>query len=119
MKINNNNDFTIKDVGKEVLLHGWVMKKRDLGGVIFIDLRDRSGIIQLIVNPDNKYYDIASNLKSEYVIEVNGIIRERTNKKLPLYLCDFACVFGIVIFISYIICSRGEHINPQYSSCEH
>lgn len=88
MKINNNNDFTIKDVGKEVLLHGWVMKKRDLGGVIFIDLRDRSGIIQLIVNPDNKYYDIASNLKSEYVIEVNGIIRERTNKNSNLKTGD-------------------------------
>lgn len=88
MKINNNNDFTIKDVGKEVLLHGWVLKKRDLGGVIFIDLRDRSGIIQLIVNPDNKYYDIASNLKSEYVIEVNGIIRERTNKNSNLKTGD-------------------------------
>lgn len=88
MKINNNNNFTIKDVGKEVLLHGWVMKKRDLGGVIFIDLRDRSGIIQLIVNPDNKYYDIASNLKSEYVIEVNGIIRERTNKNSNLKTGD-------------------------------
>ena len=88
MKINNNNDFTIKEVGKEVLLHGWVMKKRDLGGVIFIDLRDRSGIIQLIVNPDNKYYDIASNLKSEYVIEVNGIIRERTNKNSNLKTGD-------------------------------
>lgn len=88
MKINNNDDFTIKDVGKEVLLHGWVMKKRDLGGVIFIDLRDRSGIIQLIVNPDNKYYDIASNLKSEYVIEVNGIIRERTNKNSNLKTGD-------------------------------
>ena len=88
MKINNNNDFTIKDVGKEVLLHGWVMKKRDLGGVIFIDLSDRSGIIQLIVNPDNKYYDIASNLKSEYVIEVNGIIRERTNKNSNLKTGD-------------------------------
>lgn len=88
MKINNNNDFTIKDVGKEVLLHGWVMKKRDLGGVIFIDLRDRSGIIQLIVNPDNKNYDIASNLKSEYVIEVNGIIRERTNKNSNLKTGD-------------------------------
>ena len=88
MKINNNNDFTIKDVGKEVLLHGWVMKKRDLGGVIFIDLRDRSGIIQLIVNRDNKYYDIASNLKSEYVIEVNGIIRERTNKNSNLKTGD-------------------------------
>ena len=88
MKINNNNDFTIKDVGKEVFLHGWVMKKRDLGGVIFIDLRDRSGIIQLIVNPDNKYYDIASNLKSEYVIEVNGIIRERTNKNSNLKTGD-------------------------------
>lgn len=80
MKINNNNEFSIKDVGKEVILHGWVSKCRNLGGVIFIDLRDRSGIIQLIVNPDNSNYSIAENLKSEYVIEVNGIIRERSNK---------------------------------------
>ena len=48
-----------------------------------------------------------------------SIIKERTNKKLPLYLCDIACVFGIVIFISYIICSRGGHINPQYSYTEY
>ena len=80
MKINNNNNFTIKNVGEEVLLHGWVSKKRNLGGVIFIDLRDRSGIIQLIVNPNSICYDVASTLKSEYVIEVNGIIRERSNK---------------------------------------
>lgn len=53
------------------------------------------------------------------VLVGKSMIRERTNKKLPLYLCDFACVFGIVIFISYIICSRGEHINPQYSYIEY
>jgi len=46
MKINNNNSYNIKNVNEKVILQGWVQKKRNLGGVIFIDLRDRSGIIQ-------------------------------------------------------------------------
>ncbi len=80
MKKNNNGTFSIKNVGETVELYGWVAKKRNLGGVIFVDLRDRSGIIQLIVNPDNKYYSVAETLKNEYVLKVVGEIKERSNK---------------------------------------
>jgi len=80
MKKYNNNCFNINNVNEEVTLTGWVSKKRNLGGLIFIDLRDRSGIIQLVVKPESKYYDLASSLKSEYVIEVLGTIVERENK---------------------------------------
>ena len=83
MKINNTS-LGKKDEGKEVTLYGWVNKKRDLGGLIFIDLRDRSGIIQLVIHPDSDFYDVASNLKNESVIKVSGIVglRENPNKNL-------------------------------------
>ena len=77
MKLTKNTDYNIKNEGEIVTLHGWVLKKRNLGGLVFIDLRDRSGIIQLVVNPDNEYYELASNLKSEYVIKVEGKIVKR------------------------------------------
>lgn len=85
MKKYNNGEFNIKNVGETVELYGWVQKKRDLGGLVFIDLRDRSGIIQLIVRPENKYYDIATSLKTESVIRAVGTINERESKnpKLP------------------------------------
>lgn len=85
MKKCNNTDFNIKNVGETVELYGWVQKKRNLGGLVFIDLRDRSGIIQLIVNPDNKNYELSSSLKSESVIKAIGTIKERESKnpKLP------------------------------------
>ena len=63
MKEFNNASFNIKNVNKEVTLYGWVQKKRNLGGLLFIDLRDRSGIIQVVVRPDNKDYETASSLK--------------------------------------------------------
>ena len=75
-----NNTVNIKSVGKKVTLAGWVAKKRDLGGLLFIDLRDRTGIIQLVVNPDNKNYKLADSLKNEYVIEVTGKVVERSSK---------------------------------------
>ena len=83
MKISNTS-LGKKDEGKEVTLYGWVNKKRDLGGLIFIDLRDRSGIIQLVIHPDSDFYDVASNLKNESVIKVSGIVglRENPNKNL-------------------------------------
>ena len=80
MKTTNNNNFSINNVGENVTLYGWVAKKRNLGGLIFIDLRDRSGIIQLVVKPENKFYDMAETLKSEYVIKVEGVITERESK---------------------------------------
>ena len=80
MKKNYNTDFNIKNVGEEVELYGWVAKKRNLGGLVFIDLRDRSGIIQLVVRPETKDYEVASSLKSESVIKVIGKIVERENK---------------------------------------
>ena len=85
MKKNNNTDFNIKNVGQEVELYGWVAKKRNLGGLVFIDLRDRSGIIQLAVKPDCEYYEVASSLKSESVVKAIGTIveRESKNSKIP------------------------------------
>ena len=80
MKEFNNASFNIKDVNKEVTLYGWVQKKRNLGGLVFIDLRDRSGIMQVVVRPDNKDYEIASSLKNESVIKVTGKIVERESK---------------------------------------
>ena len=79
-----NTSITLKDVNSNVHLSGWVSKKRDLGGLIFIDLRDKSGIIQLVVRPDNKYYEVASNLKNESVISVSGTVveRESVNKNM-------------------------------------
>ena len=84
MKKYNNGNFNIKNVGEEVELYGWVAKKRNLGGLIFIDLRDRSGIIQLAIRPENNNYALAETLKSEYVIKVNGTIVERESKNLNI-----------------------------------
>ena len=84
MKKFNNVNFNINNVGESVELYGWVQKKRNLGGLVFIDLRDRSGIIQLIVKPENECYEVASSLKTESVIKVVGTISERESKNLKL-----------------------------------
>ena len=76
--------YNIKNVGEEVTLNGWVSKVRNLGGLVFIDLRNRSGIMQVVVRPENKYYDVAESLKNEYVIKVTGKIVERESKNLKI-----------------------------------
>lgn len=92
MKKNNNTDFNINNVGERVTLYGWVAKIRNLGGVIFIDLRDRSGIIQVIVNPDNTCYEVAGSLKNEYVVEITGKIVERESKNPNLKTGDIEVI---------------------------
>ena len=87
-----NNNLSIKNVDEILEVFGWVSKKRDLGGVIFIDLRDRSGIVQLVVNPDNPYYEVASELKSEYVIRATGMVKERSNKNSNIVTGDIEIV---------------------------
>ena len=80
MKTIDNGTLTIKNVGEVVTLYGWVQKKRDLGGVVFIDLRDRSGIVQIVVRDGSEFYDLAASLKSESVLKVTGKVGERESK---------------------------------------
>ncbi|TDJ87152.1 aspartate--tRNA ligase [Campylobacter volucris] len=79
MRTHYNTDLDIKNVGEEVTLCGWVNSYRDHGGVIFIDLRDRTGLIQLVCDPaDNqKAHNIASSVRNEYVLIAKGKIRPR------------------------------------------
>lgn len=79
MKTIENNSLRLTDKEKKVTLYGWVQKKRDLGGVCFIDLRDRSGIVQLVAR-SGEVYEIASTLKNESVLKVEGIVKERESK---------------------------------------
>lgn len=69
----------IEDVGKKVILRGWVHRRRDLGGLIFIDLRDRFGLTQVVFNPEivPAAHEAASGVRSEYVLEIEGFVRER------------------------------------------
>lgn len=75
-----NTDLSLKDVGREVTLVGWAAKRRNLGQLLFIDLRDRSGIIQVLVNDTTNVCDI----RNEYVIEVKGVVSKKDvpNKNL-------------------------------------
>lgn len=88
MKTINNNSLNINNVNENVTLYGWVQKKRNLGGVCFIDLRDRSGIVQIVVRDQSKYYDLASSLKIESVLKVSGTVMERESKNPNLSTGD-------------------------------
>ena len=76
------------DVGKKVVLCGWVHSRRDHGGVLFLDVRDREGVVQVVANPDQgEVYGTADGLRSEFVVEVEGAVRLRPegtqNPSLP------------------------------------
>ena len=74
-----NAKLNIKNIGEVVELYGWASKIRKLGNLIFIDLRDRSGIVQLVINSDNANYEKALEIKNEYVLKVTGTIVKRSN----------------------------------------
>ncbi|WP_347331893.1 aspartate--tRNA ligase [Marinimicrobium locisalis] len=70
--------LTAKDIDREVTLSGWVDRRRDHGGVIFIDLRDREGIVQVVFDPDTgEHFDLADRVRGEYVLQVTGKVRAR------------------------------------------
>ncbi|GAB1395731.1 hypothetical protein MASR1M65_05080 [Saprospiraceae bacterium] len=81
-RTHNCGELRISDVGKEIILSGWVATSRDLGGLTFIDLRDRYGITQLTFNMDENagLCQEARKLGREYVIKVSGTVRERSSK---------------------------------------
>src|ERR1700741_683658 len=67
------------DVGAEAVLLGWVHRIRDLGGVTFIDVRDRAGVSQVVVRENDALMTIAKRLRSEYVVGVSGIVQRRSD----------------------------------------
>ena len=79
----NCGELTIKNVGETVTIAGWVQKIRNLGSMVFIDLRDQFGITQIVVSADNK--EQLTDIVSECVIQVVGKVIERSNKntKIP------------------------------------
>ena len=79
MKKFNNGDFRITDADKYFEVFGWVNKRRDMGGVIFVDLRDRSGILQIVLNRDylKDDFKLAESLKNEYCIKAYGKLQAR------------------------------------------
>ena len=74
--------LTVADVDKEVVLNGWVAKQRSLGGLIFADLRDKTGIVQITFDDTipEEIFSKAESLRSEYVIGVKGTVKERASK---------------------------------------
>lgn len=73
-----------ENLEQTITLQGWVQKRRDLGGVIFIDLRDREGIVQVVFNPKNSQnaWEIADTCRSEYVLEVTGVVKKRDEEAI-------------------------------------
>ena len=71
-------ELNTEHIGESITVSGWVHRRRDHGGVIFIDLRDTSGILQLVFDPSNKeLFAEAEKIRSEYVLSVSGSIRNR------------------------------------------
>lgn len=74
---------TEAQVGQEVTLVGWVNRRRDLGGVVFLDLRDREGIVQVVYDPDlPEVFEVASSLRNEFCVQVKGLVRARPDSQV-------------------------------------
>ena len=72
-------EVSTSDIGKQVILNGWVQRRRDQGGLIFVDLRDRTGIVQTVVDAGSvpEAHDVAESVRGEYVLEIIGEVRRR------------------------------------------
>lgn len=89
-RTNYCNDFTADSIGNEAVVCGWAAKQRDLGGLIFIDLRDRTGVVQLAFDDssDKAVFDKAATVRSEFVLMAKGTVRERASKNKDIKTGD-------------------------------
>ncbi len=82
-------EVSLRQSGEAHVFAGWVQRRRDLGGLIFLDLRDRTGIVQVVVNPQEapQAYGAADQIRNEFVVAVRGVVRPRpegtVNPKIP------------------------------------
>lgn len=85
-RTNYCGDFSINDVGKEVAVCGWVQRQRDLGHLIFVDLRDRTGIVQLAFSDETEpeIFKKAFAVRAEFVLAARGVVRERSSKNMQI-----------------------------------
>ena len=78
MKSNYCGEITSSNLNEEVTICGWIHRRRDHGGVIFLDVRDIKGICQAVVNPDNQQsFQLAETIRNEFVVQISGIVRSR------------------------------------------
>ena len=101
-RTNYCGELRVSDVGKEISVCGWVQRRRDLGQLIFIDLRDRSGILQLAFddNTDRKVFETAVTLRSEFVVSACGVIRERSAKNPAIPTGDIELEVRAIIVLA-------------------
>jgi aspartyl-tRNA synthetase len=96
----NNNELNMNHIHQIVRLKGWAAKVRNLGGLLFIDLRDRFGITQLVIKPEEKSYETALKVKSEFVIEVTGKVIERESKNPNMSTGDIEVLVEEIIILN-------------------
>ena len=92
-------DITSLDIGSDIEISGWVHKRRDHGGVIFLDIRDLHGIVQVVFNPDlEKMFNLADSCRSEFVVNIKGLVRQRIegaqNKKMATGEIEIEAWYG-------------------------
>ncbi len=97
LRTHNNGELRLSDVNKEVTLVGWVSKRRNLGSLVFIDLRDRYGYTQVVVQDDN---EIVKSIRNEYIIQVQGKVVERESKNSKLETGDIEVVASNIKIIN-------------------
>lgn len=111
LKTNNCIDLSNLTLGKSIILAGWVANRRDHGNLIFLDLRDQSGIAQVVIDADinEELHKMAKSIRNEWVVQISGIIRERPegseNPKLPT---------GYVEVITHDLTILNESITPPF-----
>jgi len=86
-RTNYCSDLNLKHEGQKVVLMGWVDNRRDHGGLVFVDLRDRTGLVQVVLNPNNNETGASKDFRNEFVVAIHGTVRKRpagmANAKLP------------------------------------
>jgi len=94
-RTNMCGELSINDIGKEVVLMGWVQKRRSLGGLIFADLRDITGLIQIVFDTEvnNEAFEKAESLRSEFVIAVRGEVLERQSKNSEMATGEYRSLY--------------------------
>ena len=100
MRTHKNNELNINNVGEKVTLVGWVNKIRNLGGLFFLDLRDRYGLTQITCRPENPNYKTLENVRNEYVLKVTGTVIERESKNPNMVTGDIEVEAEKVIILS-------------------